>query len=137
MLYAKTLWPDYDLFVLERAFSSGVGNDVKIFGVKLDSADDVKGVPALSFPYAGKPVTKRLLAWFSSLPGVSPFPFKPDNLESLAAGPTLGWGDRILLLASDNNFSSDQTNQFVALRLSPPSVRGPESPACAVCGRGR
>jgi len=135
MLYAKDVWPDYDLFVMERAFSSGVGNDVKVYGVRLQGADDVKDVAALPFPYEGKAVSKHLLARFSSLPAASPFPLKPDNLEALAAGPALPTGGRALLLASDNNFSSDQTNQFVALRLTPRSGTGAGSPMCALCGR--
>ena len=133
MLYAKAIWPSYDLFVVERAFASGVGNDVKIFGVRLRGADDVKDVMALSSPFTGKPVSKTLLARFSSLKGVSSFSLRPDNLESIAAGPKLSSGGQTLILASDNNFSTDQTNQFVAIEIVPPSRSITDPTYCPAC----
>ncbi|MCX6096190.1 MAG: esterase-like activity of phytase family protein, partial [Candidatus Bipolaricaulota bacterium] len=60
MAYIKHLWPEYDLLVVERAFATGVGNDVKLFGVKLGGADDVKDAASLPFPYAGKTTSKTL-----------------------------------------------------------------------------
>ncbi len=133
MFYAKAIWPGYDLFVVERAFSSGVGNDVKIYGVRLRGADDVKDVVALSSPFTGKPASKTLLARFSSLPGASSFSLKPDNLEAITAGPKLSSGKQTLILASDNNFSTDQTNQFVAIEIVPPSQSGADPALCPAC----
>ncbi|MCX6095276.1 MAG: esterase-like activity of phytase family protein, partial [Candidatus Bipolaricaulota bacterium] len=110
--------------VVERAFATGVGNDVKLFGVKLGGADDVKDAASLPFPYAGKTTSKTLLARLSALPGVSRISLKPDNLESITVGPTLSADRFTLLLASDNNFNATQTNQFLALEVVPPPPPG-------------
>ena len=124
MAYVKNLWPEYDLLVLERAFATGVGNDVKLFGVKLAGADDVNDAASLPFPYAGKAASKTLLARLSALPGVSKIPLKPDNLESITVGPALSADRFTLFLASDNNFNPTQTNQFLALEVVPPPPPG-------------
>lgn len=136
LLYVKHVWPDYDLLVVERAFATGVGNDVKIFGVKLAGSDDVKDAAALPFPYAGRAVSKVLLARLSALPGVSPIALKPDNLESITLGPKFPSGRWSVLLASDNNFSAEQKNQFVAFQIVPEEeLRNPRSVKCSSCGK--
>lgn len=136
LLYVKHVWPDYDLLVVERAFATGVGNDVTIFGVKLAGSDDVKDAVALPFPYAGRAVSKVLLARLSALPGVSPIALKPDNLESITLGPKLPSGRWSVLLASDNNFSAEQKNQFVAFQIVPEEKhREPRTVKCSSCGK--
>jgi hypothetical protein len=64
------------------------------------------------------PVEKSLLVDLSSLGIV------PDNVEGMTFGPDLANGDRSLELIVDNNFSSTQTQQLIALAISP-SVAAP------------
>ncbi len=119
MLYVKHLVPEYDLFVVERAYSSGVGNDIKIFGVSLEGADDVKDLEALPYPFTGKAVEKTLLLRISAIPELSDIPVVPDNIESITFGPVLPTGNPSLILASDNNYNRPQRNLFLLFELVP------------------
>jgi hypothetical protein len=119
MLYVKHLLPRYDLLVVERAFSAGVGNDIKLFLVRLAGADNVRDLEALPWPFTGKTVEKRLLLRLSALGESSELPIKPDNIEAIALGPRLPNGHYALVLASDNNFSQEQVNLFLAFELLP------------------
>jgi hypothetical protein len=119
ILYVKHVLPQYDLLVIERAFSEGVGNDVKLFGVRLEGADNVKDLAALPFPFTGRAVQKSLLLQISAIEKLSDLPLKPDNIESITLGPRLRNGHYTLVLASDNNFNKDQMNLFVAFELVP------------------
>lgn len=105
------------LLALERAFSAGVGNTVRLYEVKTQGALDVSSEADLfdeendtSFEI-DPTVSKRLLVDFADL-GIT-----PDNLEGLALGPKLADGDQSLIVVSDNNFSETQTTQFIALGL--------------------
>ena len=117
ILYVKHVLPSYDLLVLERAYSSGVGNDIKIYGVSLDGADDVRDLDGLSFPYDGSATRKELLLRISAIEELSDVPIEPDNLEAMALGPQLSNGHPTLLLASDNNFNDSQRNLFLAFEI--------------------
>ena len=119
MLYVKHLVPEYDLFVVERAYSSGVGNDIKVFGVRLAGADDVKDVEALPYPFPGAAVEKTLLLRISAIPEYSDIPVVPDNIESIALGPVLPTGNPSLIMASDNNYNPHQRNLFLLFELLP------------------
>jgi 3-phytase len=117
LVWVQHLIPGYDLLALERAFASGVGNDVNIFLVRLADATDVRDVDALPQPYTGRAATKSLLANIGAL-GI-----KPDNLEALALGPRLSNGHLSLIVMSDDNFSASgapQTNQFILLEIDAP-----------------
>jgi hypothetical protein len=117
MLWIRPVLPQYDLLVMERAFASGVGNDVNLYGVTLTDATDVRDVDALPQPFAGRFAQKTLLANVTAL-GV-----QPDNLEALALGPTLPNGHPSLLVMSDDNFSaagSPQINQFLLFEIDAP-----------------
>lgn len=101
---------------LERSFSTGVGNTVKLYEARTQGALDVGDVANLATdgtPFEIDPaMTKRLLLDFAAL-GIT-----PDNLEGMTFGPTLPDGRRTLIVVSDNNFSETQVTQFVALALS-------------------
>ena len=114
------------LLALERGFSNGVGNTVKLFEIRTQGALDVNGINDLfreepldddgeiipPAPFAiDPPVSKRELLDFADL-GIT-----PDNLEALSLGPVLPDGRQSLIVASDNNFSPIQTTQFIALAL--------------------
>ena len=119
MLYVKHLLPQYDLLVVERAYSAGVGNDIKVFRVRLEGAEDVKGLPALPFPFTGKAVEKELLLRISAIEKFSDIQVTPDNIEAITLGPLLPNGHPTLILASDNNFNPHQRNLFLAFELVP------------------
>ncbi len=113
------------LLALERGFSVGAGNTVKLFEVQTQGALDVLGVENLfretpleeddeiiaSAPFEIDPaVIKRELLDIERDLGIA-----PDNLEALAFGPKLPNGRQSLIIVSDNNFSNTQVTQFLAL----------------------
>jgi len=135
------------LLSLERSFSEGVGNTVKLFEVRTQGVLDVSGEDSLFSQEAGapfeidSPVAKRELVDFADL-GVT-----PDNLEGLSFGPQLPDGRQSLIVVSDNNFSEAQTTQFIGLALdletipaalptveTPPVVDRDEAPADTIPG---
>ncbi len=108
------------LLALERSFTAGKGNTVKLYEVQTQGALDVSSQNNLineldeaeNVPFEIDPaVEKRLLVDFADL-GIA-----PDNLEGLALGPQLEDGNQSLIVVSDNNFSPIQTTQFIALGL--------------------
>lgn len=103
---------DTRFIALERAFSTGVGNSIRLYQVDLGGATDVLGRPALPADLTGiTPVTKTLLLDLGTL-GIT-----LDNVEGLAPGPILPDGRRSLVLVSDNNFSTTQVMQFLAFSI--------------------
>lgn len=105
------------LLVVERAFSAGVGNQVRIYLADLGAATDVLDLESLlddSVPRpTPRPIRKTLVADLMQL-GV-----EPDNIEGMALGPELPDGRRMLLLVADNNFQPDvQRNQILLLAVS-------------------
>jgi hypothetical protein len=95
------------LLSMERSFSVGAGNTVRIHSVALPGADDVTGVPDLDAVAAGQPVRKSLVLDLDDLH------LTLDNLEGMTLGPRLPDGSRALLLMSDNNFTPGQVSQFL------------------------
>ncbi|MDH3744365.1 MAG: esterase-like activity of phytase family protein [Acidobacteriota bacterium] len=104
------------LLTLERAYSSGVGNHVRLFFVDLRTATNVLSVERLEQSGATA-VEKTFLLDFAEL-GI-----ELDNLEGMSFGPTLADGRRTLILVSDDNFAPDrQVTQFLAFAWSPNPV---------------
>lgn len=98
--------------VMERSFVSGVGNSIRIYAVSTRQATDVSGTRSLR----GADVTtarKELLVDLSRFEGLSTV----DNVEGMTWGPRLPSGKRTLVLVSDDNFSSSQTTQVIALAV--------------------
>ena len=117
---------------LERAFSVGQGNIVKLYEVRSQGALDVETVFDLfredpvevddeilpPGPFEIDPaVTKRELLDVEADLGIA-----PDNLEALAFGPTLPDGRETLIIASDNNFSDTQFTQFLAFAVEKDTI---------------
>jgi hypothetical protein len=95
---------------MERAFSTGVGNTIRIFLADLSRATDVRRLDSI----AGVPirtVKKELLFDLDTL-GIP-----LDNVEGITFGPRLRTGERTLILVSDNNFSAIQFTQFLAFAV--------------------
>ena len=131
---------DETLLVLERSFSVGRGNDVRLYEAVLSEATDILAIDELArHGTAGvRPVAKRLLMHIDRL-GV-----EPDNLEGMTLGPTLPDGRRTLLLIADDNFNrAQQVTQILAFALGDrtPSIaeiqgRGHQSPLAGDWVRG-
>lgn len=106
------------LLALEREFSTGVGNTVKLYQIQTQGALDVSSFDDLFWETENtrfaieSPVKKKLLVDFQVDLGII-----PDNLEGLSLGPVLPDGRQSLIVVSDNNFSATQTTQFIALGL--------------------
>ena len=107
------------LLVLERGFQPDYGNTVRVFEVDLRKGAHVESLAALSdaTPF----LTKTLLVDVGTLPpgnATHPGP-EPnailENYESLALGPTLGDGRRLLFLTSDDNASATQLPRVLVL----------------------
>ena len=113
------------LLVVERSYSAGVGNRVRLFLADLDGATNVldRGRLADAGGEAVQPVTKTLLA------DLGDFGLTPDNIEGAVLGPALEDGRRMLVMVSDNNFQpSVQPNQVLLFAVSgvpPPVVERP------------
>lgn len=102
--------PDH-LLVLERAYTLGVGNSVRLYRIAWGSGSDTLGLQALA-PDNHTPAPKSLVADFAQLglPHV-------DNIEGMTWGPPLPeppGGGRVLVFVSDDNFNPAQTTQFIA-----------------------
>jgi len=102
------------LLAMERSFSAGVGNDIRIYRVALPGATDVNGVDDLDEVDQVTPVQKTLLL---NLKGLG---LTLDNLEGMTLGPRLPDGRQSVLLVSDNNFTlvpAPQVSQFLLFAL--------------------
>jgi 3-phytase len=102
------------MLAMERSFSVGVGNDIRIYRVALPGATDVNGVDDLHQVDQVAPVQKTLLL---NLRGLG---LTLDNLEGMTLGPRLPDGRQSVLLVSDNNFTlipTPQVSQFLLFAL--------------------
>lgn len=100
------------LLALERSYSAGVGNAVRLYRVSLAGADPLAGRDRLDLAAEPvQPVSKCLLLDLGTL-GIS-----LDNLEGMTLGPLLADGRRTLVLVSDDNFNPFQVTQVLAFAL--------------------
>ncbi|MCA8953354.1 MAG: esterase-like activity of phytase family protein [Planctomycetes bacterium] len=89
------------MLALERAFAVGVGNNVRLYEIRL---------PLL--PWGGQnPLHKREVFDLNTLN------LTLDNLEGMTLGPRLPDGRSLLIVVSDNNFSATQETQFLAFAV--------------------
>jgi 3-phytase/alkaline phosphatase D len=98
------------LLALERSYTMGVGNSIRLYRIELEGASDVSAQPALK-DTEYTPVRKTLLLDLATL-GIP-----LDNLEGMSWGPRLPDGRRTLVLVSDNNFSALQMTQFLVFTV--------------------
>jgi len=101
------------LLALERSFTRGAGNVVRLFLVDLARATDVSRRTRLRPWRRPRAVTKHLLLDLATL-GV-----KPDNLEGMTLGPELADGRGTLILLADDNFNPRaQRTQLLVLAFA-------------------
>lgn len=106
---------------LERSFSTGVGNTIKLYQVSLEGAEDISQIESLNNINLRKikAVQKKLLLNLADLN------ITLDNVEGMTFGPCLADGRRSLILVSDNNFSPTQFTQILAFSVRTESNRCP------------
>ena len=110
---------DGTLLAIERSFSTGVGNSIRIYKVLTQGATDVSGVDAIETEVEDgelavnldQPVQKELLFDLADLG------LPLDNVEGISFGPKLADGRQSIVLVSDNNFSGTQFTQFLAFAI--------------------
>ena len=103
------------LLAVERSFSAGVGNRVRLYLVDLDGATNIEDIDSLAgnLGKRPRPVAKIPIADLADL-GIT-----PDNIEAMALGPALDDGRRLLVMVADNNFQpSVQSNQVLLFALA-------------------
>lgn len=102
---------DTHLLAAERSFAENRGFTIRIFMVDLDGATDVHNIPSLSeTDQPVVPVAKSMILDLGAI-GIA-----PDNIEAMTLGKAED-GSPMLVLASDNNFNSDQKTQFLAFTI--------------------
>jgi 3-phytase/alkaline phosphatase D len=106
------------LLALERSFSTGVGNTIKLYQVQTQAALDVSSVDSFDGLEIDPPAEKRLLVDFADL-GLS-----LDNIEGISFGPQLPDGRQSLVVVSDNNFSATQSTQVLAFAVDVDTIPG-------------
>jgi hypothetical protein len=107
------------LLALERSFSVGAGNAIKLYQITTEGATDVSDRRSLATQVENgrltvpgvTPVRKELLFDLSTL-GIP-----LDNVEGLTLGPKLPDGRQSLVLVSDNNFDRAAFTQVLAFAL--------------------
>ena len=98
---------------LERSYSTGVGNTVRLFLTATKHATDVRAMDSIAQRKI-RFMPKELLFDLDELD------LALDNIEGMTFGKSLADGSRTLILVSDNNFNKKggQFTQFLAFRLS-------------------
>jgi len=107
-------------FIIERSFSSGLGNQgntIKIYNVDASkTSNTLTNDNLINNDYT--PATKELLFDFESVRSLLT-DNSIDNIEGITFGPILNNGNKTLLLVTDNNFNKHgkQLNQFILLEI--------------------
>lgn len=117
---------DGRLLVLERGYTSGVGNTVRLYLADPSRATDVRNVTDLTGQRGVRTIRKTLLADIGDCPAQGATAHQPqpnpllDNIEGMAVTAHAP-GDRLrLLLVSDDNQSAQQITRFYQLDVRLP-----------------
>ncbi|WP_031478589.1 esterase-like activity of phytase family protein [Streptomyces bicolor] len=114
--------PDGRLLVLERGFTAGVGNTVRLYLADPRRATDTSGIEKLTGQDDVRLIKKTLLADIAACPSLGATAKQPqpnpllDNIEGMAI---TGYspGRLKVLLVSDDNQNAVQTTRFYYLRV--------------------
>ncbi|WP_190013559.1 esterase-like activity of phytase family protein [Streptomyces lucensis] len=115
--------PDGRLLVLERGFTAGVGNTVRLYLADPRHATDTSGIENLTGQGGVRPVRKTLLADVAACPSLGATARQPqpnpllDNIEGMTVTGRDRAGRLRVLLVSDDNGNTAQTTRFYCLRV--------------------
>ncbi|MDQ0581168.1 esterase-like activity of phytase family protein [Streptomyces rishiriensis] len=114
--------PDGRLLVLERGFTSGVGNTVRLYLADPRHATDTGGIGNLTGQDGVRPIRKTLLTDVVTCPSLGATARQPqpnpllDNIEGLVITGR-DKGRLKVLLVSDDNQNAAQTTRFLFLHV--------------------
>jgi hypothetical protein len=114
--------PDGRLLVLERGFTSGVGNTVRLYLADPRHATDTSGIENLTGQAGVRLIRKTLLTDIATCPSLGATAKQPqpnpllDNIEGMAV-TGYSKGRLKVLLVSDDNQNAAQTTRFYHLRV--------------------
>lgn len=133
---------DEDLLVLERGFTKGSGNTVRLYRVSLDAGASCIGVSELQpdAPMLAKTLFVDLgRLECPELPPIKQPQASPllDNFEGLAVGPRLPDGRRSLILVADDNGRSDQFARVLVLAVGDGPAHSRKDDEEPIAGRPR
>jgi len=101
------------MIAVERSFSVGVGNSIRLYLTSTRGASNVRRIDTVENVRYIRPMRKQLLLDLADI-GIT-----LDNIEGITLGSRLPTGERTLILVSDNNFNANgQFTQFLAFKLS-------------------
>ncbi|MGW6277226.1 esterase-like activity of phytase family protein [Kribbella sp. NPDC055071] len=112
-----------ELVSMERTFTPGVGNTIRVFTVSLRRAQDVSKVQSLADVSSNVFLSKKPLFDLVNCPPSGAVAKQPqpnpllDNVEGLALGGYLPGGRRQLYLMSDDNNGATQITRFYSLAV--------------------
>lgn len=115
--------PDGGLLVLERGFTSGVGNTVRLYLADLRHATDTRGIENLTGQPSVHLIKKTLLTDIATCPSLGATARQPqpnpllDNIEGMTITGRDRAGRLRVLLVSDDNQNPAQTTRFYYLRV--------------------
>ncbi|MFF8903528.1 esterase-like activity of phytase family protein [Streptomyces olivaceoviridis] len=115
--------PDGRLLVLERGFTAGVGNTVRLYLADLRHATDTSGTENLTGQPGVRLAGKTLLADIAGCPSLGATAKQPqpnpllDNIEGMTITGRDHTGRLKVLLVSDDNQNAAQTTRFYYLRV--------------------
>ncbi|MBY5815860.1 esterase-like activity of phytase family protein [Rhizobium leguminosarum] len=102
---------DHRLLAVERSYAQGFGNNIKIMMMDLADATDVSAIASLA-----KNDQRVVPARKSQVLDLRAIGLVPDNIEAMSLGKAKD-GTDVLILGSDNNFSTSQKTQFYAFKV--------------------
>lgn len=115
--------PDGRLLVLERGFTAGVGNTVRLYLADLRHATDTSGIENLTGQSGVRLIKKSLLTDIADCPSLGATAKQPqpnpllDNIEGMTITGRDRAGRLKVLLVSDDNQNPAQTTRFYYLRV--------------------
>lgn len=117
---------DGRLLVLERGYTAGVGNTVRVYLADLRHASDVSHVENVTGQAGVSPARKTLIADIAACPSLGATTKQPepnpllDNIEGITVTGRTADGRLKLLLVSDDNESATQTTRLYYLNARLP-----------------
>ncbi|MFJ9814505.1 esterase-like activity of phytase family protein [Streptomyces sp. NPDC101151] len=118
--------PDGRLLVLERGFTAGVGNTVRLYLADPRHATDTSGIENLTGRPGVRLIKKTLLTDIVTCPTLGATAKQPqpnpllDNIEGMTVTGRDHRGRLKVLLVSDDNQNAAQTTRFYHLRVRTP-----------------